>query len=152
MVTATVTAIDPIALEAEIVQRISPLAQGSVRVMATPEDTADLKNPKGDRILVAFRGFGLNAPQNTINPHAQITQPGEVRFVVVLQFKSLRSHEGAFPLIQQILNLVTGFCPQTTGKPIYCTGTDFVSNDENIWTWSMAFSAPTTYVKRPEVF
>lgn len=145
---ATVPAIDPIALETEIVQRLSTLNQGAVRVQATPEDTSELRAPKGDRVLVAFKGFSLSAPGNMINPHAPIIQSGDLSFAVILQFKSLRSHQGAFPLMQKILNLTTGFVPESTGRPIYCTGSDFVSNDDGIWTWSMSFTAPTTYVKR----
>jgi hypothetical protein len=141
--------IDPITLETEIVDRLTSLNTGVVRVAATPEDASELRTPRGDRILVAFRGFALEAPENRINPHAQITQPGEIHFTIVIQVKDLRSHQGAFPLIRQILDLLTGFSP-STGKPIYCTAADFVSNDENIWTWSMNFSAPTVYAKRPE--
>lgn len=144
--------IDPVALENEVVQRLSPLNQGAVRVQSTPEDTSELRSPKGDRVLVAFKGFSLSAPDNRINPRAPIIQSGDASFAVILQFKSLRSHQGAFPLMQQILSLVTGFIPETTGKPLYCTGSDFVSNDDGIWTWSMSFTAPLTYVKRsPEV-
>lgn len=146
---SSITNLDLSGLEEELVERLQPLNQGTMRVAATPEDANELRSPKGDRALVAFRGLSLQQPANKINPQAPIIQPGEIRFVIVLQVKSLRSHQGALPLIQQVIDLLTGFCPELTGKPIYHTTTDFVSVDEGIWTWSLSFNAPMSYVKRP---
>lgn len=140
---------DLLGLEAELVNRLDSLNQDTVRVMATPENEAELKAPRGDRILVAFRGISLQSPGNRINPQAQIVQEGDIRFAVILQVKDLRSHEGALPLIQKTIELLTGFCPEITGGAIYCTGADFTGLENNIWTWSLSFSAPVVYVKKP---
>jgi hypothetical protein len=138
-----------LALEAELVQRLNPISSDLVRVVATPEDVNEIKTPRGSRVMVAFSGETFQPPANTVNQSAPIIQPYDIRFTVILQLRNLRSHQGALPLIEQIRHLLIGFCPQITGKPIYQTSTEFVSNEDSLWTFTMTLIAPAVYTTRP---
>lgn len=135
-------------LEAELIERLEPLATSTLRVMPTPEDPDEIKRPKTSRVLVAFSGETFQPPGNRINRTASIIQPYEIRFTLILQIKDLRSHQGALPLISQIRDLLTGWSPEVTGHPIYQSATEYISNTDTLWTFALTFVAPAVYVKR----
>lgn len=134
-------------LEAELVSRLSAVADNTLRVMPTPDDVEEVKRPKTSRVLVAFSGESLQPPRNKINRDAPITQSYEIKFTLILQLKNLRSHQGALPLINQLRDLLTGWSPSVTGFPIYQASTEFVSNTDGLWTFAMVFVAPAVYQK-----
>jgi hypothetical protein len=135
--------------QAIVNQLLQPLQSDGVRVTGFPDNPNDLGRPVGiGQVLVGFKKESLSPVTSGVLT-APIIQTHTFKFEVSLQLKNLRSHGGAYPLMDKIRSLLTGFKPLgEASKPMYQSEGGFVDLKEGIWYYSMIFDVPATYCKK----
>lgn len=108
-------------VEAELVDLLSTALEGEgVRVVAWPDRPLDFGRAQmKDGLYVRFAGLDLELPTGNFG---HLRQDGKIRFEARLLVKDLRSHTGAYELIEKCQAWLTGFCP---GPASYSQGYSF---------------------------
>lgn len=136
-------------LEEAIVQRLQSLQDNGVKIIGFPDNPSELGRPfPSGQILVGFKKESLGQPAAVVTT-APIIQPWTIEFELSLQLKNLRSHSGAYPIMETIRDLLSGFRPPMVTRPIYQVQGGFVDLKDGIWFYSMIFACHTTYQKSP---
>jgi hypothetical protein len=112
-------------------------------IEAFPEKPADhrLHNAAG-AILVIFGGSKFGESQATDT----VVQNRTISFSIVVKTSSLRSHLGAYPVLDAIRRLLTGFEPPECDK-MYPTSEELVDREGSIWTYEAQYSCETLAVE-----
>lgn len=136
-------------IEQSLLDQLEPLTKLGLRVVGFPENPEELGRPISyGQVLIGFKRESLQPPSHH-NNGVSIVQPRRVEWDVVLQIKNLRSHAGAYPVMDKIRDLLTGFRPPDTLRPLYETQADFVDLRDGIWTYNMTFAIDLIYTKKP---
>lgn len=101
-----------------------------------PDDpsTYSAVHPAGE-ILVGYRGSDYSRPQRAL---FAIVQERELRFEVALLVRDLRHHTDAYPRLEAIRQILTGFRPGDL-EPVWCERDGFVRESEGVWQYSSVF-------------
>ncbi len=137
-------------IEETIIERLSPpLIEMGLRVAGFPDNPQELGRPMpSGQVLIGYKKDSLETP-NTFAQNASMIQKWVIEFEVSLQLKNLRSHIGAYPIMDSIKNLLTGFRPSVINQPLYQIQGGFVDMKDGIWYYSMVFGVRTNYIKKP---
>jgi len=124
------------ALETEIVAKISAYAT-TVNVEVFPEDVAKYRmtHPVG-AILVAYDGRNYN--------NAQVNQQlVSLRFSVIVLTRNLRSHSGAYAILDNALD-------GATAAGLIPISENFIKYEDGIWYFEQKYSLPAIFNTRTE--
>jgi hypothetical protein len=142
--------------EQAIVDRLTtaPKWPKSARVEAWPDSPIELGRAQmKDGVYVRFAGLNLEAVQGQRQPYVQM---GRAEFEIRLLIKDLRSHVGAYELIELIHHQLTAFRPSNSDgyafqlPGLYLTKAVMVDRykDSAQWDWGAMFSIGVTYEGR----
>jgi hypothetical protein len=135
-------------IEEAIINRLQTLQDDGVRVIGFPDNANELGKPMGvGQVLVGFKKESLSSATGNVLT-APIVQTHTLKFEISLQLKNLRSHSGAYPIMDRIRQLLTGFKPIELLKPMYQSEGGFIDIKEGIWYYSMIFDLQTYYTKK----
>lgn len=145
-------------VEAEIVGLLgTALADEGVRVVAWPDRPTEIGRAQmKDGLYLRFAGLDLELPMG--NKNHQIQQ-GKIRFEARLLVKDLRSHAGAYNLIEKIQSWLTGFRPgPASSRGDYSFGVQGLAltqarlverlDESGQWDWGLIFETPVVYGDR----
>lgn len=133
------------AVEQAIVDRLMAALPTQVRVLAFPDSPIEQGFPKGvAAIYVRFAGVDLKPGGHQRTAFAQ---EGVVEFEVRLLVKDLRSHTGAYPLMEQCQAALSGWFPASAdgysfGLPgLQMARMELVErlSDYSLWDWGLRF-------------
>jgi hypothetical protein len=140
-----------LAVESEIVNILDTALTDQVRVLAFPEKPIDQGGPRGvAAVYVRFAGLDLQMARGGRSP---FVQQGEVEFEVRLLMKDLRSHVGAYALMESINRALSGWLPATAeGFSFALPGFQMVRMELveripefSLWDWGMRWRVGCVY-------
>ncbi|MEW6708318.1 MAG: Gp37 family protein [Candidatus Riflebacteria bacterium] len=99
-----------------------------------PEDFKKLPFNHG-MILVSYSGSSFSEPTNMDT----LIQERVLEFVVTLQIKDLRTHDGAYTYLDAIRAALSGFSPQSDRRVLYLVEEGFVDKVESVWIWGQTW-------------
>lgn len=118
------------AIEAAITLRLAEPLQ-PLAVEPFPGDPAAYKlGSRKGAVLVVYRGSRLSKSQST----AAIAQERTLLFDLVVMVKDLRSHTGAYPVIQTLYRQLQGFKPAGAAR-VWIERDSFVEHEAGVWTY-----------------
>lgn len=130
-------------IEAALVDRLSVLAaEKKVRLKPFPEDLRELKQPiLAGQILIGYKQSTFRSLTNDPLTYEQLLQ-----FDINTQVKGLRSHIGAYPLLDEIRFLLIGWRSNSPmqKRPAYFQAERLVDVDEGIWSYNQSLIVPLT--------
>lgn len=133
------------AIEAAYVERLAtPLKPLTVEPFPGDPGSYKLGNRKG-AVLVVYRGSRLGKSQST----AAIAQERTLLFDLVVMVKDLRSHTGAYPVIQAIYRQLQGFKPAGAARA-WIERDGFVEHDAGVWTYTVTVATRVLAVAHQE--
>jgi Gp37 protein len=141
------------ATEAALVNRLltAPNWPTAVKVAAFPDQPFEMGYPQmGTGVFVRYAGLNYPKPQGNGRGYAQ---DGPLDFEVRIVVKDLRSHVGAYSLIELIHQRIACFMP--ANEPPYSFGlpgfwmsrSDLVDHEKKggLWDWGCMFSIQSTF-------
>ena len=132
-------------VEDAIVERITSVVKGTVKVVAWPDDPAEFKNlSEAGCILVRFERAKSQKP-----PSRGSGQPRTWQFLIVVCSKSLRAenaHHGCYELMDKVEQAMSGFAvgaqpPDHRGLEFYHAEERFVRHEGKKWWYGMVYAA-----------
>ncbi|MCH8029082.1 MAG: hypothetical protein IH874_04025 [Candidatus Dadabacteria bacterium] len=96
-----------------------------------------LSHPKG-AVLVQYRGSQFTEPR-VVNT---ITQTRTLEFVIVVVFRNLRSHQGAYGVLDSVRSSLTGYVVTTGGQSLskmFPVREGFIAEKSGVWWYGMTF-------------
>lgn len=145
-------------VEAEIVALLgTALADEGVRVVAWPDRPTEIGRAQmKDGLYLRFAGLDLELPVGNKNHQAQ---QGKIRFEARLLVKDLRSHVGAYDLIEKAQRWLTEFRPSpVSGDDGYSFGVQGLAltqarlverlDESGQWDWGLIFESSVVYGDR----
>jgi hypothetical protein len=129
------------AIERAIEQKLElVLASEEIRLRVFPDSPRDLGKPLAHQVLVGYkRSLFADVSEHPLN------QVQTLEFEITIQVPSLRTHQGAYPLLDGIRFGLSGFIPVGgTTRCMRCVGERLVDFNpkEGVWvygqTWQMA--------------
>ncbi len=132
-------------IEAAIVQKLSAtLASNGIRPQAFPENPRELGQPMPrGQILVGYKRSNFN-----LQSRQPITLQMNAEFEVSLQVTNLRTHSGAYPLLDAIRFALLGFIPMAgPSAGMYPINEGFTDLDEGVWYYSQTYLVPLTLIE-----
>ena len=136
-----------IELENSIVGQLSPLADVGVEVIAVPETQAEFNRAVQNRITVAYSGGRVG--ESSQRSLADTQQNFGAMIDVTIQSRKLRGESGIYALDQAVRGRLLGFRPANAGK-MRVESVAFQSLEENLWSYTLTFIAPTVFVEVDE--
>lgn len=139
-------------IETALVDRLTQtLTRQGIRVKPFPEDLRELKQPVlSAQILTAYKQSTFRTLENTPFNYEQLLQ-----FDINCQVKGLRTHTGAYPLLDEIRYLLAGWhCGMPEQKrPAYFVVEKFVDVDDGVWSYNQTIVIPLVVEagKRPTI-
>lgn len=113
---------------------LEPLQALNCDVLLFPDDARKFDNvSSGTRVLIGYQSERQDS-QDTFNGFARL-----VTVLITVEYHELRSHQGAYAVIDKVIETLTKF------EPFYNFGTmdldiaQFVATDEDMWFYSMFF-------------
>lgn len=146
------------ALEDAIVARIIGAVElpAAAKVLAWPDRPLELNRPVGSAaILVRFMGVSKSVEASP-NRRA-LCQTGSISIEARFLVKDLRSHVGAYSLMQVVEDLLGAWKPAgevldpgySASEPgAYLANSQLVAHDQSVWDWGQQYQIPVMYVKR----
>ncbi len=130
-------------VESALTNRLaSELTRTGVKILPIPDNLLALKQPvMAGQVLVAYKQSTFRQVTSEPLLYEQLLQ-----FDINTQVKGLRSHTGAYPLLDEIRFLLAGwYCGSSTQKrPAYFQSERFVDVDEGIWSYLQSLIVPLT--------
>lgn len=127
-------------IETAIVERLAARLTG-VKVEAFPDkpDTYKFHHPKGT-VLVAFGRATYSAPRAI----DIVVQERRIEWDITLLMRNLRDHAGAYPVLDAIRLILTGWRTCGAGK-LMPVREQFLDQHQGVWTFAltMAHTIPT---------
>lgn len=126
---------------------IQQLVTHELKAESFPDDFDKFKGAiRKGALLVAYRRSTFDEPR-TLN---FIRQVRRAEFEVMLLVKGLRDHEGAYPHLLKISELLTGFRPKGA-DPLYPTEEEFIGKDGGLWIYGQTYVTSFPHIeKRPQ--
>jgi hypothetical protein len=143
-------------LEAAISDILAQKLGTQARVMAFPETPVQQGSPLGvAAVYVRFSGVNLSRHEGGRSPYYQ---SGSVDFEVRVLAKDLRSHTGAYPIIEQILGALAGWKPNPRDGWSFAlpgfqmVGCELVERlpEYSLWDWGMRWQIGCIYEQNLE--
>lgn len=138
-------------LEEFIVATLAPLKdEENVAIIPYPDGGNYPRVAGAGFAIVAFAGESL-VPPNGRNQGRGFIQSRTVQFEVSLHLQELRSHAGAYPIIDRIRGLITGASPPgCEPHTLYCSSTQFASRINGFWIYRVVIEidVPLVHKKR----
>ena len=113
------------------------------QVEAWPEDVSKYKlRSRRGAILVSYKGsvFGKDASTDGV------AQKWTMNFEIVTLCRNLRSHRGAYLVLDEIRMGITGWLPPAAIDNAYPTHEGFVGEEDGVWQYATYLSVPTINV------
>lgn len=122
-------------IETALVDRLKLVLPGYA-VEPFPDKPASyrLLSPKG-AVLVVYRGSGLSPTQDV----GMIVQERVLQYDITLLTRDLRSHTGAYALLDVLYQSLLGFAPPNCGK-IWIERDGFVSQEDGVWQYEITLA------------
>lgn len=132
--------------ETWIVEQLEPLVSQGYRV----EPYLDQQGrPHGrGQVIIAYRRSRFSDPSGSNVRPTTITQSRQMEFEIILQLLDLRSHQGAYPVLAQIRDLLSGSAPGPLDRILQQTEEENLGQSEGIWSFAMTFATLSHYQKR----
>jgi hypothetical protein len=129
-------------IESEIVNKLRSDISG-LSIEAYPDSPSNyhVRHPKG-AVLVHYSGSRFQ-PSVYDEFIAQIQQ---ITFDIILIVRSLRGNGGAYEVMDQIRESLTGFVMTDISK-FQPTEEEFITEENGIWQYGMRFSAKTKHLE-----
>lgn len=126
-------------IEDAIIAKLEPLrTQNNCAI--TKLDKQALSRPRsGNEVFVNYEGRNSGDPEYLDEP---IFQFDELEFEVMTSVMELRTHETAYPILEKVRALLTGFKPVGCVRPLVMLGRETLIKkfiDEGIWAYSQKF-------------
>jgi hypothetical protein len=135
-------------IEESILQRLQLLNDGGLRIAGFPDNPQESgRSMPNGQVLVGYKKESLEPP-NTFIEDTPVIQKWTLEYEISVQLKNLRSHTGAYPVMDEIKELLTGFRPSPINQPLYQIQGGFVDMKDGIWYYSMIFGVRTNYIKK----
>jgi len=128
--------IDIAGIEAFVVEVLNPLeVEENVAIVAFPDGANYPRVATAGFAIVAFLGERLDPP-NGRNQGRGYAQNRTVQFEISLHLKDLRSHSGAYPIIDRMRDLLTGQSPPGC-KPrgLYVASSQYADRINGFWIY-----------------
>lgn len=147
-----------LSLEQAIVRQLA-LSLTDVQVLPFPTDPAELGRPVNTKqIYVGFKKKSMQKPMVGLIGGRVPTQECSLEYELILRMQELRSHQVAYPVMEQIEQALTGFRPDigttneflTTG--FYGTDSGFVDFGAGLWLYSMSFAIGAIFKSKAQQF
>ena len=134
-------------IESQIVQHLKANIIG-LSIEAYPDNPVHypMRHPKG-AILLHYSGSRFQ-PSLYEEVIAQIQQ---IAFDIIIVVRSLRGNGGAYTIMDQVRETLTGFQINNVDKfqPIE---EEFITEENGIWQYGMRFSAKTKHIEKDYAF
>ena len=122
-------------IEDAIVARLAPIEVGMDALKIVNSPKSGRANHKG-QLLVYFAGKRAEG-----EPFSKpIVQQQVYRYSITVKLKDLRGHENAYPFLERIEELLTGFKPIEQAGWMFSESIEFVFLEEGFWFYSMSFA------------
>jgi Gp37 protein len=140
-------------IEAALVKKLEKSLAGAdlkIKVKAFPEDLRELKQPAiVGQVLLAYKRSTFRQLQLDPLIDEQLLQ-----FDITSTVRGLRTHEGAYPLLDEIRFSIGGWYSGSSAqkRPAYFSDERFVGVEERNWTYNQTLIVPLqiTAGQRPE--
>jgi hypothetical protein len=106
-----------------------------------PENIRELKTPTpSGQVLISYKRSSFNL----IEKDVPIRQEQTLFFDLVIQIKGLRTHTGAYALLDELRFGLMGWMSGLSAQnlPAYTSDERFLDLDENLWAWSQTIAIP----------
>lgn len=133
-------------IEEAIVTQLTPLLNSGVAILNTPKDTSRVIQRCAD-LLVFYSGKSIDPPSGK---QSKVIQKQTLNFAVNLRLVDLRTHTKAYPILEEIQSLLSGWTPPTTIEGLrlgffYQTAEDYVSLEKGVWIYTQSYSIETLF-------
>jgi hypothetical protein len=140
-------------IESALVRRLDQLLKSAklqAKVQAFPEDLKELRQPSVvGQVLVAYKRSTFRQIEQDPLVDEQLLQ-----FDLTTTVRGLRTHEGAYPLLDEIRFALSGWRSGSSAqkRPAYFSDERFVGVEERNWTYNQTLIVPLQLVagQRPD--
>ncbi|NJR38527.1 MAG: hypothetical protein HC781_06370 [Leptolyngbyaceae cyanobacterium CSU_1_4] len=132
-------------IEDAITKRLETILQRrNVRLESFPDAPKDLGKPSSSgKVLVGYKKSSFRVTNRT-----PLTMEQLAEFELSIQVKNLRTHTGAYTLLDQIRFGLLGFIPlMGASQGMYPVSEGFTDLDEGSWYYSQTFLLPLTLIE-----
>lgn len=137
---------DLLAWEEHILAQLAPVVEAGYAVEPFLDQ---LGRPQGrGQIVVAYKQTTAATPQGKTIQQTQFTQSEVLTFELVIQVCNLRTHREAYPLLNQVRDLLTGTAPTELDRPLFMNRQENLLHDQGIWTFVQTYTTTLYYIKR----
>lgn len=144
-------------IESAIVSQLSE-ALPDIQVLPFPNDPAELGRPVNSKqIYVGFKSKSLDNPNSGLIGGRVPAQRSTLQYELILRMWDLRSHQGSYPVMEQIEQTLIGFRPDigTDGhlltSALYATDSGFVDFGAGLWLYSMTFAIGAVFTSQTQL-
>lgn len=137
-------------IEAAFIARVKTVINGNGREIAIsgfPGESEQESRPgRQGRIFI---GYKRSRFQQTAGEPLTLNTTAE--FEVALMLRDLRTHTGAYPVLDLVRRSLTGYwipCDNVAGK-CYPVAEGFLKIEEGVWYYSQSFAVPLMLVEEP---
>lgn len=101
-------------------------------------------------ILIGNAGTSRTTPEGVQHTYTPVVQVATFRFVATLYFKDLRTFEDAENTVEDLVDHISGFTPDTVKTKFYTVGDNPEGRPEGLWRYQIQFAAqvPTRYTTK----
>lgn len=134
-------------LERSLVEQLKPLEEEfNIKVIAFP-DAENIRPATQAFTLVGWVTEDLAPPNGRSLKTRSMIQDRTLRFEVAIHLKNLRSHAGAYAVIERIRELIAGHrLEEYPSAAFYTTAGRFVERDHGFWTYQVFAEIQIPYV------
>jgi hypothetical protein len=133
-------------IEEVIVERVGGKLP-NLQVLPFPDDPRNYKmdHPIG-AVLVNYHGSHYREPVDTEG----LAQPRDAEWDLTIQVRNLRSHQGAYPVLEAIRQALQGWGKRVIGAKFRMGADEFVDAVHGIWTYRVVVKHELMAVADPD--
>lgn len=131
-------------IASDIVEQLKKSAGNELAVEFYPEKPTSYRlNHTNGALLVSYGRS--NYPKH--NDTNAVIRPRELTFAITIVSRGLYDRFGAVPLVDWVLELLSGFMPVHCDKPLSPIKDYFDNHDSGLWFYVVEFSTETAFVQ-----
>jgi Gp37 protein len=144
-------------LEKAIIERLKSQIP-AVRISPLPLDPAQIGVPvSGSQIWVAYKRSSFGSVKSaTSNPVKSPSVDRTIYFELIIRCQQLQieGHEVAYPIIDGVLNALSGWMPEAihrsraVTRPFYPTEDGFTNMGAGLWVYSITFAIDSIFTPK----
>jgi len=139
-------------LEQEILEALAPLRDVNIVVRGMPNTPREFGIPLSGNGILTLMWERSEAGQPSALSGLGVVQDEILTLRIDVRLKTIRSSDGAYPVLTAIKTLVSGIKPAGATKPIFYERWEFQGEIENqgLWVYQIFFTVHTVFVKIEE--